>query len=112
MRIPAFQFMETATPVTNESPLDAEQKSAAHNVEEEKRQSLWAELGLTEPEFLDESLAPEVDERLLRRLIRQELPEKVARAVYRRIYSFKSWHHAHAQVLLDELRKSRQVADP
>ncbi|MGH7136271.1 MAG: hypothetical protein ACREHD_11065 [Pirellulales bacterium] len=104
--------METATPVTNEPPLDAEQKSAAHDAEEETRQSLWADLGLTEPEFLDDSLAPDVDEGLLRRLVRQELPEKIARAVYRRIYSFASWHHAHAQVLLDELKKSRQVADP
>lgn len=99
--------MEIATLVTNEFPLGAEQKPAAHDVEEETRQSLWAELGLTEPEFLDESLAPEIDEALLRRLVRQELPEKVARAVYRRIYSFKSWHHAHAQVLLDELREPR-----
>ena len=103
--------METAATVTNESPLDAEQKSAAHNADEEKRQSLWAELGLSEPEFLDDSLAPEVDERLLRRLVRQELPENVARAVYRLICSFRSWHRAHAQALLDEFKKSRQAAD-
>lgn len=104
--------METATPVTNEHPLDAEQKSAAHDAKEEKRQSLWADLGLPELEFLDDSLAPEVDERLLRRLIRQELPEPASRAVYRLICSFKSWHSAHAQVMLDEFKKSRQAADP
>lgn len=98
--------------MTNESPLDAEQKPAAHDADEERRQSLWADLGLKEPEFLDDSLAPEVDERLLRRLVRQELPEQVARAVYRLICSFKSWHSAHAQVMLDELKKSRQAADP
>lgn len=103
--------MESATPVTNESPLDAEQKPAAQDADEETRQSLWADLGLTEPEFLEDSLAPEVDERLLRRLVRQELPENVARAVYRLICSFKSWHRAHAQVMLDEFKKSRQAAD-
>lgn len=111
MRIPALPFMEIATPVSNEPPLDAEQKSAAHDAEKEVPKSAWAELGLSEPEFLDDSLAPEVDDGLLRRLVRQELPENVARAVYRLIYSFASWHHAHSQVLLEELKKSRQAAE-
>lgn len=97
--------------MTDQSPLDAEQKPTAHGSEEETRQSLWADLGLTEPEFIDDSLAPKVDDALLRRLVRQELPENVARAVYRLIYSFASWHHAHAQVVLEELKKSRQATD-
>ena len=67
---------------------------------------MWRELGLNEPDFLDASLAPEVDEVLLRRLIRQELPENVERALYRLIYSFSSWHEAHGKMLLDELKKS------
>ncbi|OYV96808.1 MAG: hypothetical protein B7Z73_00115 [Planctomycetia bacterium 21-64-5] len=66
---------------------------------------------LEAPDFLDESLAPEVDEGLLRSLIRQELPEKVARALYRLICSFASWHHAHTKLLLEELKVSRKAAD-
>jgi hypothetical protein len=103
--------METATPVNNEPPLDAEQKSAEQEAEVGARHSLWADLGLTEPEFLDDLLAPEVDEGLLRLLVRQELPETIARAVYRLIYSFARWHRAHAKVLLDELKQSRQTSD-
>lgn len=70
-------------------------------------QSFWAELGLPEPEFLDESLAPAVNEAVLRSLVRQELPERGARAVYRLIYAFRSWHEAHAKILLEELSKTR-----
>lgn len=90
-------------------PSDAEQKSKTQEAEVGARCSLWAELGLAELDFLDESSAPEIDEPLLRRLVRQELPENVARAVYRLIYSYASWHHAHAKIMLDEFNKSRQA---
>lgn len=96
--------------MTNEPPFDTEQKSAEHYSASESRQSLWADLGLSELKFLDESLAPEVDERLLRRLVRRELPEIVVPAVYRRIFSFKSWHRAHAQIVLDEFKKLPKAA--
>lgn len=52
----------------------------------------------------DESLAPEVDHELLKSLVRQELPEKKARAVYQLIHSFKSWDAAHAKTLIAEHR--------
>jgi hypothetical protein len=69
--------------VTSKPPTDAGHPSEDQETEVSEPHSLWAELGLNEPEYLDESLAPEVDEPLLRSLIRQELPEKVARTVYR-----------------------------
>lgn len=96
--------------MTNEPPLGTEQQSAEHYSASERRRSLWTELGLSELKFLDESLAPEVDESLLRRLVRRELPEIVVPAVYRRILSFKSWHRAHAQIVLDEFRKLPKAA--
>lgn len=95
--------------MTSKPPTDAGHPNHDHKDEAGAQPSLWAELGLSEPEFLDESLAPEVDEALLHSLIRQELPEKVARAVYRLICSFESWHRMHTKVLLEELRKSRQA---
>ena len=98
--------------MTSKPPTDAGHPSETQDTEVRAQRSLWAELGLNEPDFLDESLAPEVDEPLLRSLIRQELPEKVARAVYRLICSFASWHHAHTKLLLEELKRSRQAADP
>lgn len=97
--------------MTSRPPTDAGHPSENQNTQVGAPRSLWAELGLNEPEFLDESSAPEVDEALLRSLIRQELPEKVARAAYRLIYSYKSWHQAHALVLLDEFKKLRRSSD-
>lgn len=94
--------------MTEKPPTDAGHASDDRDTEVGAQASLWAELGLNEPEFLDESLAPQVDEVLLRKLIRQELPENVARATYRLICSFASWHHAHSKLLLAELQKSRQ----
>lgn len=52
----------------------------------------------------DESLAPEVDQELLKSLVRQQLPEKKARAVYQLIHSFKSWDLAHTKTLIAEHR--------
>jgi hypothetical protein len=68
--------------------------------------SLWEELGIHEPVYLDERLAPPVDRELLRRLVRRELSELAARAVTRMIVTFVSWRDAHAEVLLAELRGS------
>ena len=44
----------------------------------EENQSLWEELGLPEPPFLDKSRAPPVDRELIRQMVRCELPEKRA----------------------------------
>lgn len=90
---------------------DADKHVDGQEADDGARQTFWAELGLTEPEFLDESLAPEIDEELLRLLVRQALPESAARAVYRRVYSFRSWHRAHAKVLLEELKRARPSTD-
>ena len=59
-----------------------------------------------EPEFRDESLAPEIDEDLLRALVHRKLPEKSARLVYLLIYSFKSWYDAHTRILVEEFRRT------
>lgn len=97
--------------MTSKPPSNAGHPSDDQNVSVAEPRSLWAELELDAPEFLDESLAPEVDEGILRSLIRQELPEKVDRAVYRLICQFASWHRAHTKLLLEELNASRQAAD-
>lgn len=118
-RMPARQtFMRIANPrtgdrqaVTSKPPSHAGHPSDDQNVNVAEPPSLWAELELDAPEFLDESLAPEVDEGLLRSLIRQELPEKVDRAVYQLICQFASWHRAHTKLLLEELHASRRAAD-
>ena len=55
--------------------------------------------------FLDESLAPQVDQELLAALVRQELPEEDARLVYRLIHSFQSWSEAHTQIVAAEFRR-------
>lgn len=60
----------------------------------------------TPPVFEDESIAPEVDRKLLLSLARGELPEDQARLVYRLVYSFKSWCDAHTEVLTEEFHRS------
>jgi hypothetical protein len=77
----------------------------AHDEAELRRQ--LDELGLKHCVFQDESLAPPIDERLLLRLIRRELPDKAAALIYRRIYSFRSWHKAHTRLLIDEYRRGK-----
>jgi hypothetical protein len=72
--------------------------------------SLWAALGLPEPLRQDESLAPEIDHDLLVRLVRRELPEEQARAVYHLIHAFQSWTDAHAQVVTDEFHRQHKPA--
>lgn len=97
--------------MTSKPPTDAGHPSDYQGNETGARRSLWTELDLDAPDFLDESMAPEVDEGLLRSLIRQELPEKISRALYRLICSFASWHHAHTKLLLEELKASREASD-
>jgi hypothetical protein len=97
--------------VNSDPQPDAGQESKKQDAKGGARQSFWNDLGLTEPEYIDEALAPAIDEPLLRQLVRQELPENVARAVYRLIYSFSSWHQAYGTLLLDELKKARQAVD-
>ena len=65
--------------------------------------------GMADParEFQDESLAPEVDYDLLRALVRKEVTEQTARAIYHLIHSFKSWNEAHAQLLIEEFRRTQ-----
>lgn len=104
MKGPGKHFQGVSRLVNSEPRPGAERFDA--NETEGGAGALWRELGLGEPDFLDPSLAPDVDQALLRRLIRQELPENVARAVYRLIYSFSSWHEAHGRILLDELKKT------
>jgi hypothetical protein len=50
----------------------------------------------------DESLAPDVDRGLLVALVQKKLSDESARAVYRLIHSFKSWHTAHQEALVAE----------
>lgn len=71
-------------------------------------QSLWEELGIPEPEYLDERLAPPVDRDLLRSFVRHELSELGSRAVARMIVTFVSWRDAHGDVLLEELRNTER----
>lgn len=89
--------------------MNSESRASAERLDANETASgpgaLWRELGLGEPDFLDPSMAPEVDEVLLRHLVRQELPQSVARALYRLIYSYPNWHEAHGNVLRDEIEK-------
>lgn len=67
--------------------------------------SLWAELGLPEPEFLDESRAPPVKHDLIRQMMRDDLPKKAADEVYRYILLFRSWSDAHKEIVNELLRR-------
>ena len=73
---------------------------------QESRLSELEKIARTAPTFRDESLAPELDEDLLRALVRRELPQPSARLVYRLVYSFKSWHEAHTRILVEEFRRN------
>ena len=67
--------------------------------------SLWKDLGLPEPRYRDESLAPEVDRELLRKLVRDELPVKTMRNVFRLVHCFESWNRAYTAALVEEQRR-------
>ena len=69
--------------------------------------SLWAELGLTEPEPLAEGQSPPVDWTLLRRLVHQELSEQAARMTYGLVHAYPEWKSAHAQILVEEFKAGR-----
>jgi hypothetical protein len=72
---------------------------------EEEIRSLWAELGVPEPPFLDESRAPPVDREFIRQMVRRELPEARAKEVSKLVVLFKSWSDAHLEILRDETRR-------
>ena len=71
----------------------------------EQSNSLWSELGIPAPQAIGCGPAPEVDRELLRRLVRQELPEQAARMTHRLIDAYPEWNEAHAQLLIEEFRR-------
>lgn len=90
--------------------------NAEHKGEEQDRGqppdfSLWAELGLPEPKPLANGQAPPVDWTLLRRLVRQELPERATRMTFGLIHAYSEWSAAHAKILVEEY-KARQAGEP
>ena len=60
------------------------------------------------PRFRDERLAPDIDRALLLALVRDELPERTARDVYRFIISFKSWSDAYCNLLVREYHATQR----
>jgi hypothetical protein len=56
----------------------------------------------------DESLAPAIDQTLLQKLIRRELPEAKARDVYRFVHSFASWNDAYNKAVVAEERARKR----
>ncbi|MEX2119897.1 MAG: hypothetical protein WD847_09915 [Pirellulales bacterium] len=69
----------------------------------------WEALGLPPPVYEDERLAPEVDFKVLHKLVRRELPDQMAAAAFKLVYTFRSWSFAHARVLMEEAKRSRQA---
>lgn len=63
------------------------------------------------PQFLDEGLAPAVDESLVRALVRRELAPEVARDAYRFVYSFRSWNDVHTRLIVEEFHR-REAEQP
>ncbi len=59
----------------------------------------------------DESLAPTVDHGLLQALVRKELSDENARALYRLMHSFASWNAAHAEALVAEYHRVQGGAE-
>jgi hypothetical protein len=62
------------------------------------------------PPFRDEALAPKVDYALIKALVRRELSPADARAVYRLVYSFKSWSDAHIDALVRDFQRAKAVS--
>jgi hypothetical protein len=62
------------------------------------------------PPFRDEALAPNVDQALIKALVRRELSTADARAVYRLVYSFKSWSDAHINALVRDYQRAKEVS--
>jgi hypothetical protein len=69
--------------------------------------SIWEALGLPEPRRSDDQIAPAVDRDLLVRLVRKQLPDDAARALYRLIHAFQSWNDAYAEVVVENFRRSQ-----
>ncbi len=74
----------------------------------DENQSLWEELGLPEPPFLDEGRAPPVDRDLIRQMVRRELPEERAKELGKLVVLFKSWSDAHVEIVREELQRRRE----
>lgn len=62
---------------------------------------------MSQPPFLDDRLAPQVDRAFLRRLVRGELPEPASAAACRLILLFASWSQAHREILAEEERQPK-----
>lgn len=105
-------MMASKTPNNNGAAQGAnsdERKTRICDLSDERKariRELLDRLHETPPVFEDESIAPEVDRKLLLSLARGELPEDQARLVYRLVYSFKSWCDAHTEVLTEEFHRS------
>jgi hypothetical protein len=54
-------------------------------------------------------LAPKVDQALIKALVRRELSVADARAIYRLVYSFKSWSEAHCDALVRDFQCAKKV---
>ncbi|HVA51834.1 MAG TPA: hypothetical protein VNH11_36165 [Pirellulales bacterium] len=67
----------------------------------------WEMLGIPEPPFLDDRMAPQVDRQFLQKFVRGELPKPSAEIAARLVLLFASWHGAHQELLASE-RKGRK----
>ena len=61
----------------------------------------WEMLGVSEPPFLADDFAPQVDRAFLRKFVRGELPEPSADLAGRLVLLFPSWSEAHKEVLAE-----------
>ena len=74
---------------------------------DDDKRSLWDDLGLPEPPFLDESGAPPLDRELIRQMVRHELSEEREKAIGKLVVLFESWSDAYDEIVRDELRQRR-----
>ena len=77
--------------------------------EKDAQESFWTELGLPEPEFLDDSLAPTVNRDLLRKLVLGELDPELEKLLYRLVEAFPCWHAAHSEIAAEEARRTGEI---
>ena len=71
--------------------------------------SFWEAFRVPPPKYLAEDLAPTVDEEFLRRLVRREVPDEIARGLYELIDSFRSWHDAYLKISVEEYHRWKQT---
>jgi hypothetical protein len=69
---------------------------------EEPAPNAWEMLGIPEPPFLADELAPQVDREFVRRFVQGKLPEQAAATASRLILLFGSWSLAHREILSEE----------